>query len=80
MALFEAFSHIFILRLWREPREIERAEVEWRGEVEPLLNGEKRYFRSLEEIAPILGGYLERTPGAGSRNAASLSVSGLQFW
>ena len=59
MAEFEERTHVFILRIWREPREIEGATSEWRTTVEHVGSGEQRHARTLAEIEPILAGYLE---------------------
>jgi len=51
-------SHSFVLRCWLEPREIEGADPEWRGEAEHVATGKRVYFRSLEELKQILAAYL----------------------
>ena len=59
MAELEERTHVFILRIWREPREIEGATSEWRATVEHVDSGARRHAKTLSEIAPILAGYLE---------------------
>ena len=44
--------HLFLLRLWRE--ELAQGQVEWRGQMTSLANGEVRYFRSPETLYKIL--------------------------
>ena len=59
MELFEANTHVFILRLWLEPREIEGAEPEWRGVIEHVVSGERRYFRNLEGMLSFIKKHFE---------------------
>lgn len=54
--------HSFVLRFWLEPREIQDAEPEWRGEVVLVASGKRVYFRSLEDLKKILAFHL---PGMG---------------
>jgi hypothetical protein len=60
MALFEDNTQVFIVRVWLERREMEGAKVEWRGVIEHVPSGERRYLRDLEDIlafiVPYLGG------------------------
>jgi len=49
---------VFIVRIWQEPREIERAAPEWRGVVEHVPSGERRYFTDLSEITILIIPYL----------------------
>lgn len=36
-------THLFTLRVWQET--LDDGRVEWRGRVEHVLSGERRYFR-----------------------------------
>lgn len=47
-------SHSFIVRLWREGRERPDAVQEWRGVVEHVPSGERRYFLELSEIVAFI--------------------------
>jgi hypothetical protein len=58
--LFEANTQVFILRFWLEPREIEGAEPEWRGVVEHVQSGERRYFQNLEVMLSFISKYFDR--------------------
>jgi hypothetical protein len=53
-------SFTFILRIWCEPREIDRAPALWRGVIETVPDGERQYVRTLEEIDHYLIPYLEQ--------------------
>jgi hypothetical protein len=37
-------SHLFTVRLWAEP--VDDGGHEWRGRVQHVLSGERRYFRN----------------------------------
>ncbi len=52
-------THVFIIRMWRERREIEGAATEWRGVVEHVGSGARRYIRDVDEIAPLIAGHLD---------------------
>jgi hypothetical protein len=47
-------SHLFTVRLWREP--LGDGRTEWRLRVQHVLSGERRYFRDW----PALEHYLEQ--------------------
>jgi hypothetical protein len=61
-------THSFIVRVWRESRELPDASQEWRGVVEHVHTGEHHYFLDLAEIlsfihlfiAPIRSGSEDR--------------------
>ena len=59
MDLFESNTQVFILRFWLEPREIEGAEPEWRGVIEHVESGERRYFRNLEVMLSFVAKYFD---------------------
>jgi hypothetical protein len=58
MTSFEQDTHVFIVRIWREPREIEEAQAEWRGVVEHIPTGQRRYFKDMDEIKHVVQPYL----------------------
>lgn len=60
MASPEKHRHVFIIRIWCEPREIEGASPEWRGAIECVQNGERRYLKNLDEIAAFIAPYLKK--------------------
>ena len=45
-------SHLFTVRVWEE--EIGADQIEWRGKVQLLANGEVRYFREWTALVPLL--------------------------
>jgi hypothetical protein len=59
MKSFEDHTHAFIVRVWLEQRELESALPEWRGMVEHVASGKRRYFTDLNEINDFIADYLE---------------------
>jgi hypothetical protein len=56
----EENRQVFIVRIWREAREIEGRLPEWRGMIESVQNGERRYVKNLGDIARFITPYLCR--------------------
>jgi hypothetical protein len=59
MALLEHSTQVFIVRIWAETREIQAAPSVWRGVIEHVHSGERRYFRDVSEVAAFVGSFLE---------------------
>lgn len=59
MPPFEDNTHVFIVRIWCEPCEIERAVPELRGVIEHVPSGKRRYLKELEEVGLYMMPYLE---------------------
>ena len=59
MKSFEDNTHAFVVRVWLEPREIEDAPPEWRGVIEHVPTGERRYLKNLDDIRRFIVSYLE---------------------
>jgi hypothetical protein len=54
----EMDRHTFIVRIWREPREIEGLVAESRGLIERVGNGDRRYSQRLDELVSFIQGYV----------------------
>ena len=54
-------SHTFIARFWLEPREIKGAKPIWRGVVEHVASGQRRYLENLDEIKEFVTAHLQNT-------------------
>lgn len=52
-------SHLFLLRIWREPREISGRLPLWRGWIEYVPHGEGRWVASLPSIEDFLARYID---------------------
>lgn len=58
MGAREEDTQVFIVRFWPEPRELENARPEWRGVVEHVKSGERRFVRHPDEVAPFIAAYV----------------------
>ena len=47
-------THVFIVRIWPEPRELPHADGEWRGTVEHLDSNEQIAFRFLDKLIAFI--------------------------
>jgi hypothetical protein len=54
-------SHTFIARFWLEPREIKGAKPIWRGVVEHVASGQRRYLEDLDEVKAFIAVHLKGT-------------------
>jgi hypothetical protein len=52
-------THVFILRIWRERREIEQASPKWRGVITHLTSEKKQYFEELDKISEFIIPFIE---------------------
>jgi len=57
MTPFAENTHAFVVRIWREPREISGAKPEWRGVIEHVPSGKRRYMNMLDEIVTFIALY-----------------------
>lgn len=57
----QAYSHLFTVRLWME--ELGNGQTEWRGQVQHVLTGEKRYFRDWSTLIEFLMMKLQEMEG-----------------
>lgn len=56
---FDGHRHVFVVRIWLEPREIAGAVVEWSGVIEHLPTQERRYLNDLAAVTGFITPYLE---------------------
>lgn len=54
----EEHTQVFIVRFWREPRELETARPEWRGVVEHVKSGERRFVQRTDDVALFIAAYV----------------------
>jgi len=57
MNSFDKNTHSFIVRIWLEPRELEEKASKWRGMVEHVASGNRRYVADLNDIIPFIASY-----------------------
>jgi hypothetical protein len=68
---------VFVVRIWVERREIPSAPLHWRGSIEDVPSGERRYLMTVNELTSFVEERLrrllvvERPPAAGSASAAT---------
>jgi hypothetical protein len=72
MQLLERRSASFILRLWWEPDRASESpsQAQWRGSIEHVDSGDRRFFLDLREIEPFVRRCLVGLEG-GSPTAAN---------
>jgi hypothetical protein len=58
MVLLGENTHVFIVRIWCEPREIEGAPPEWRGVIEHVFTGERCSVDNLSELRAFISKYV----------------------
>lgn len=71
MKSFEDNTHAFIVRVWLEPREIDGATPEWRGVIEHVPSGERRYLKDLSEAEMFIAACLKVICPERSKNKRS---------
>ncbi len=55
---FDDGTRVFIVRIRLEAREIPDAQPEWRGTIEYVPNGERRFFKDLSEITAFVARFV----------------------
>ena len=60
MELYEANTHVFVVKIWLEEGTENGGQARWRGHITHLLDGERRYIQDLDEIIDFISLYLER--------------------
>ncbi len=58
MSLSKENTHVFVVRIWWEPREIEGAIPKWRGMIEHVPGDKRRYLEELDEIIAFISPYV----------------------
>lgn len=59
MDSYEESDHAFVIRIWREDREILEAPPTWRGVIEHVTSGKKQYLHELDNITTFIAPYIE---------------------
>jgi hypothetical protein len=59
MSSIQDNSHTFIARFWLESREIKNAKPIWRGVIEHVASGQRRYLQDLDEVKAFVASYLQ---------------------
>jgi hypothetical protein len=61
---FEDDTHSFVVRIWREPREAPDACPLWRGMIEHVMTGRRRYLSDLTEVTEFIRQQLDPAQSA----------------
>jgi hypothetical protein len=51
-------THVFVVRFWSEPREVEHASRVWRGVIEHVPSGERHALQRPNDVARVIGTYV----------------------
>ncbi len=54
MSSLDERSHTFVVRIWEERRDVDDAPTTWRGRVDEVRTGVRRYFTTLEDLVTYL--------------------------
>jgi hypothetical protein len=54
MSSLDERSHTFVVRIWEERRDVEDAPTTWRGRVDDVRTGVRRYFTTLEDLVAYM--------------------------
>ncbi len=54
MSSLDERSHTFVVRIWEERRDVADAPSTWRGRVDDVRTGVRRYFTTLEDLVSYL--------------------------
>jgi hypothetical protein len=57
----ERQTQVFIVRFWAEPRQVDNARVEWRGVVEHLQTGQRKYVQRPKDATRFIATYVPRS-------------------
>ena len=60
MASLHEKDQTFIVRLWLEPSDGDDSGPQWRGVIENVQNGKRRYLKDFNEITAFIVPYLEK--------------------
>jgi hypothetical protein len=69
MEPLESHTHSFIVKIWRERVGVRGRKAVWRGYITHVPGGERRYLRSLGDIADFIIPYL-----------AAIGVKPTRYW
>jgi len=55
---FEEDTQVFIVRFWRESRELAGAHPIWRGSVEHMPSGQRIYVKNFKEVERVMSSFV----------------------
>lgn len=57
---FEANTHSFIIKIWREETSADTSQAGWRGHITHVPGGERRYLKKLDDISTFIKPYIDK--------------------
>jgi len=60
MSSFEVNTQVFVIRIWREPSEMEDAQPQWRAMIEHVSSQQRAYTDDLDKVMDIVKSYLDQ--------------------
>jgi hypothetical protein len=54
MDQFEQKQHSFMIRIWLERDSLKNSRSEWRGWIDHVPSGKRRYFREFSEVSEFI--------------------------
>lgn len=54
MSTLDERSHTYVVRIWEERRDVADAVPTWRGRVDDVRTGVRRYFTTLDDLVEYL--------------------------
>jgi hypothetical protein len=54
MSSLDERSHTYVVRIWQERRDVENVSPTWRGRVDDVRTGIRRYFTTLDDLVLYL--------------------------
>ncbi len=71
-------AHIFILKLWQEVLSDEQnhKQIEWRGRIQDVFNGETHYFRDWPTVVKFISNILPELDSRHRRNGRARNGNG----
>ena len=59
MSFLSDERHVFVIRLWREPREVDAVEPLWRGAIEHIPSGDRGPVTEMADITSFIDEHIE---------------------
>lgn len=59
LELFEANTHVFMIKIWLEEINVKDRQAKWRGYITHIPSGERQYVESLSAIISFIIHYLK---------------------
>ncbi len=70
MSIDESTSHSFLVRLWIEGVSDDSGSIQWRGHITHLIDEERRYVETFDQIVSFIQRYLGVSGGPGPDSTA----------